>query len=822
MTKKVFVIFIVFLICAASSLQAQDSGTVRGTVQMDDGTALPGVTIQILGLSISTQTDSNGQYVLEGISQGKILLSATLAGFKEQKETIYIQNGKMTVRNFTLRLLKISEETLVTAQRPLLSASEKVSKITLAPSQIATLPSLGEKDIFRAFQLLPGISGSNETSSGLYVRGGKPDQNLILYDGFTIYHADHLFGYFSTFNMEAIKEVSLYKGGFEAKYGGRLSSVMELTGKSGDQDKLTVGAGVSLLSVNGILEIPFSDKLSFVFAGRRSFQSPLYDKIANLFDNNQGGPQAQARPGGGGRGGGAQFDFQPSSYFYDINSRLTFQPSDKDLLFLSFYKGKDNLDNSREQSAPSRFQDMGIDFQMNIADLTEWGNTGVSLHWGRDWGKVYSSALTLSYSNYFNNRERNVEMDITVSPDAEMPDFFKFRSRRGNGTIEDNDLKDKTLNFRNIFTLSKNNTLEMGFQVKNNDVNYRFDRQESEEGDSDDSNEVPPLPFFSILNRSDAGYTYAAYVQDQWTLFNRLTIIPGFRATYFDVTQKTYYEPRFSFNLNLTDRLRFKGAWGKYYQYVNRITREDSMQGNREFWALSDNIKIPVASAIHYIAGISYETDMFLFDIEAYYKDLSGLTEFAPRFTPLSGEIDWNEFFYQGTGTARGIEFLLQKKFGAYTGWISYTLGKVEYNFPGLSEKPFPALHDQTHEFKMVNSFELNNWTFAGTYIYATGKPYTPAVGIEQAVFPSGRIFDQVVLGEKNSERLPAYHRMDLSATYQFKLGDADAALGATLFNVYNRQNTWYKEYDVIEGEIIENNINLMGMTFNIFLNIKF
>jgi hypothetical protein len=213
---------------------------------------------------------------------------------------------------------------------------------------------------------------------------------------------------------------------------------------------------------------------------------------------------------------------------------------------------------------------------------------------------------------------------------------------------------------------------------------------------------------------------------------------------------------------------------------------------------------------------------MFLFDIEAYYKDLSGLTEFAPRFTPLNRTIDFNQFFFQGTGTATGIEFLIQKKFGTYTGWISYTLGKVEYNFPELSDEPFPALHDQTHEFKMVNSYELKNWTLAGTFIYATGKPYTPPVGIEQAMFPSGRMFDQVVLGDKNSERLPAYHRMDLSATYRFKLGDSDASLGATLFNLYNRQNIWYKEYDVVEGEIIENNINLMGMTFNLYLNIKF
>jgi len=283
-----------------------------------------------------------------------------------------------------------------------------------------------------------------------------------------------------------------------------------------------------------------------------------------------------------------------------------------------------------------------------------------------------------------------------------------------------------------------------------------------------------------------------------------------------------YYEPRFSFNFKLTDTIRFKGAWGNYFQFAKRVVREDTMQGNREFWVLSDGDNIPVGSATHYIAGVSYESEEFLIDIEGYYKDLAGLSEFALRFTPLSEDENYNQYFYEGTGVAQGVEFLLQKKFGDYTGWLAYTLGQVEYAFPDLADTPFPALQDQTHEFKLVNSYKIGNWTFAGTWIYATGKPYTEPEGVESMELPFGRTIDRVLMGDKNGARLPAYHRMDLSATLNFKLWTGDSQLGMTVFNVYDQKNVWYKEFDVIEGEIIESNFNLMGLTFNLFFNIKF
>jgi len=769
------------------------------------------------------------------LPQSLVTLVATMHGFEEQSKTVIVQADKTMVVDFELEPVPEEFEATVTAERPLLSAAEKVSEVTLTPRQIETLPSLGEKDIFRAFQLLPGISGSQESSSGLYIRGGTPDQNLILYDGFTIYHVDHLFGYFSAFNMEAVREVRLSKGGYESKFGGRLSSIMELTGRDGGGDRIHGSGGLSLLSLNALVEVPLFEKGSFILAGRRSFQSPLYDSILGMFTENNTG-QGAFRGGGirgfGGGGGGMFGETQPASYFYDLNAKLSFRPTTRDTLFVSFYNGLDNMDNSREQAFPSfaaeRFADMGISVSgsIDVQDIRKWGNTGVSANWIRKWHDSFQSHILFGYSNYLNQRDTSRSSTLEWTSEEEDWEPPPFLQNRGfsRGSLEDNDLDDLTFRWDNTLRLHKTNRWEFGFQITKNTVTVDYDVEELQETEESDQQPIGPRNFFTILNRDDQGTQYSGYVQDHWTLFGRLTITPGLRFTYFDQTEDRFWEPRLALNLSLTDTIRLKGAWGRYSQIINRITREDVMEGNREFWGLSDGETIPFGCATHYIAGISFEDQNFLFDAEVFYKDLSGLSEFALRFTPTQEEdVDYSRFFYQGTGIARGLEFLLQKKYGAYTGWISYTLSKVEHNFTELEDDPFPALHDQTHEFKLVNSYELKDWTFSGTWIYATGRPYTEPAGVEEEeLFEGRRVIQRVVLGPKNGARLPAYHRLDLSASYRFKLAGSQSIIGATLFNVYDQKNVWYKEFDVIEGEIFENNILFMGLTFNLFVTLRF
>ncbi|MYN63662.1 MAG: TonB-dependent receptor plug domain-containing protein, partial [Acidobacteria bacterium] len=306
MPRTVCNLFALALCAATASVDAlaqnaSDEATygvrITGTVQTPDGSRLPGATVRVFGTPLITTTDGDGAYALEAPRPpGRLILFAELPNFTSDDATLQVTGPLSTRIDFTLTPTFASDVTVI-AEVPMLDTTDDVSRIELAPEQVSALPSLGERDLFRAFQLLPGVSGSNEASSGLYVRGGTPDQNRVEYDGFRVYHVDHLFGYFSAFNMDAVDTVELSKGGFEARHGGVLSSVMQISGKSGRLDRAAGSFGAGLLSFNGVYEQPlFDNRGSGLLAVRRSFQGPLYDKILNLYDN---GPA----PGPGGGGG---------------------------------------------------------------------------------------------------------------------------------------------------------------------------------------------------------------------------------------------------------------------------------------------------------------------------------------------------------------------------------------------------------------------------------------------------------------------------------------------------------------------------------------
>jgi outer membrane receptor for ferrienterochelin and colicin len=459
------------------------------------------------------------------------------------------------------------------------------------------------------------------------------------------------------------------------------------------------------------------------------------------------------------------------------------------------------------------------------------------MNWLRQWSDAFSTNTTIAFSNYFNDKELNASMSIVRSSDSESEEEEEEEEERNlrnteRVTNEDNKLKDLTFKVGNALKIGQNNQVELGVQVTSNKIDYNYSAtnfmRPGEDDSNDDSND--PTEPINLLDISDTGTQYTAYLQDRVSLFKKVTLTPGIRTTYFDLTGEFYIEPRFSLIIDLSEKIKIKGAWGKYYQFANNLVREDILQGDRDFWMLSDEKNIPVSSAIHYTAGISYETRNFLFDIEAYYKDMKGLSEYAYRFTPRMQaveEIDYSDFFYHGTGTAKGIEFLLQKKYGRYTGWVCYTLGDVEYNFPDFGDDPFPASHDVTHEFKLVNSFKIKKWTFSATWIFATGRPYTEPLSASQETIYNERLDREIVVdvieyGPKNGGRLPDYHRLDVSVNFDFEIGNTKTSIGASIFNVYNHKNIWRKEYDIAENELIETNVTYMGFTPSLFFKITF
>jgi hypothetical protein len=611
--------------------------------------------------------------------------------------------------------------------------------------------------------------------------------------------------------MDAVEQVELSKTASEAKHGGRLSGVMDITGKAGSTEKAEFGAGVSLLSVHGLASVPLGDKASVLFAGRQSYQSALYNKILNLVDNGTAGGPAAGRAGPGGR---TMFDTQPESSFYDLNGKLLLAPGSSDQMTLSVYHGNDDLDNSRSLEIPSfvreRLAERGIEFDDDIIDITDesgWGNTGVGAQWSRQWSDRAQTLLSFGYSNHRNQRDRT----------SNMP------KRRG-GLVEDNTLDDFTARLAVPIQLGWNNQLELGGQVTSNDVYYSYGTGAADTtNETDDS--APDLPILDVLDRDEQGTYYSAYLQDRATLFGRLVITPGLRFTRYDRTATGYLEPRIAASLEVASGVRLKGSWGRNNQYVNRIVREDLLRGNREFWALSEGDLIPVPESTNLVAGASYETSGFLLDVEAFRNEQTRLTTFAPRFTPGDEGIDYDEYFYEGDGESEGLEVLLQKKFGSHTGWASYTLSKTDYFFPELEADPFPADHDQRHELKLVYSARFGSWTFSGVYIYGSGRPYTEPIGTEEIEFGNedqSFTVERVVVGEKNGARLPSYQRLDLSANLDFELFSGQGTLGLTVFNLGDRKNVWYKEFTSVDGEIFENNILLMSRTYNVFLNVRF
>jgi hypothetical protein len=753
------------------------------------GEPLPFVNVVVKYTTQGTATNVDGYFTLLKVPSDTSGLEISYIGYKTKQ---YFLSPKTPLSNLTLELEsqnEVLDEVTVTADRQeLLRASEKISMFKLTPAKIQALPSVGEKDIFRAFQLMPGVSAANENSSGLYVRGGTPDQTLTLYDGFNVYHVEHLFGFFSAFNPNAIKDVQLYKGGFESKFGGRISSVAEITGKEGNSKQWNMGADLGFLAANAFVEIPIGDKFTSIFSARRSYQSPLYTYLFQKFSGTTN-QQRQAVDGGRSRFGGNQLNTTVASYFYDVNGKFTYKPTKNDVLTLSIYNGSDHLDNSRVAN-PGRFGGNAGGFNFSVTDLTDWGNLGSSFKWSHKFSPSFYMNTLVSYSTYYSQRDRS--QDGTVTDSAGVSRTIK------NGTLENNNLKDFSYKMDFEWQANKSNRIEFGTWLTQNRIAYTYSQNDTS----------------TIIDRNTTGNIVQFYVQDKVNLFKHLDLNVGVRYNYFTPTSKGYAEPRISGTYQLAPQFKLKAAYGQYHQFTKRVIREDILQGSRDFWVLADDNKLPVAAATHYIVGAAYENKDILFDVEAYQKDLTGLTEYSLRIrpTPRSTAVNFSENFFQGTGKARGIDFLLQKKYGKMTGWLSYSLAEVKYNFPDFGKNDFYASQDVRNEFKAVAIYKLGNWDFSATWIFASGRPYTAPEGGYQITLLDGTTKDFINVSEKNGLRLPNYHRMDIAATYNWKR----ASLSGSIFNLYNRSNVWYKEFQIVSSQVLETNVNYLGITPNV------
>jgi len=787
---------------------------IKGTIHdAESGEALPFANILLAPTNRGTTSNADGYFVLVDVPVGNYELKIQYIGYTPKIIPVNVTASGIAPLRIDLepRVL-VGESVTVTADAEMLdAATTKISQVTLSPRQISSLPNIGEVDVFRTLQLLPGISSVGDGSSGLYVRGGTPDQNLVLFDGMTIYHVDHFFGFFSAFNADAIKDIQAYKGGFPAEYGGRLSSVINLTGKTGDENRTRLAYGVNLLSAHGLFEMPLSRWGTFLLAGRRSYtdfiRSPLYDSIYDLMtgDENGGAVGGPVR-GGMGRPGMQEAEFQPSFYFYDLNSKLTLHPTTKDIFTFSFYNGKDDLDKSQDMSGMGlRFPDGGSEASLETTDFTRWGNLGFSSKWSRQLFDRLHLDVLAAHSHYFSSYDRSSQMSgITPVQNDSLPARLNFDS----ASKEDNDVWDTTYKIDFDYQLAASHRLDLGFQISNFGNEFSSLRNDS----------------IAIFSRETAAQMNSVYLQDTWKI-KAAELTLGLRGSNYNKTNDFYTEPRLALTLPVFKNIILKGAWGQYYQFVNQFTNEDVTQGARDFWLLADEDFNP-GFAEHRIAGVSFENTNYLFSLEAYQKTLENLIEFSRRFVaagvPRERQVMPVDNFFVGTGSASGMEFLLQKKRGALTGWLGYTLGQVEHTFPALNNGlAFPASHDRRHEVNVVTKYQLGVWSLAVTWVFASGSPYTAPESQYFIPLLDGTTQSYIHVSDKNANRLPDYHRLDISGSRKWESDHWETEVGLSVFNLYNRKNVWYRDYNLDTVPITITDMNMLGITPTVYVQMK-
>ncbi len=782
---------------------------IKGVISdAESGETLPYATIWAEGNEKNFLANEEGYFLIPDVKDLKKIRISYL-GYRDTTIELASNNHYKRLNiGLKAKFTDLEEYTISDQEITHFTTSGQIGKVTYDPVTARQLPVVGEVDVFRSLQLLPGVNATNEVSSGLNINGGTSNQNLVLFDGFTVYHVDHFFGYFSAFNPNAVQSVRLYKGGFDAKYGGRVSSVVDISGKDGNRNETKGSLGFNLLSVNTSLEIPLSDNgTTLFFSGRRSYTdiwaSSLFENIFSIFETSlqENRPFVNSRT--------VEQDITPNFYYSDLNFKISSKIGAKNQVSFSFYDSNDAL-NYTENSLVQYRDTLSVSTRK--IGVINWGNVGSSLNFSRQWNANHYSSALASYSFYESSFQEISTTEITSKK------WGKFESVEDQ--VQLNNIQDISFKVDHEWIISNASLLETGVSasIYDNTLNYV----------ANDS---------TLVNKVESNeYLLAHYLQGTFSLSNSLSITPGIRTNYLSTTGDFYVEPRFSFLQKLNSNLQLKGATGIYHQFINQSNTKNSLEGNRDFWILANGENVPVQRAWHGMLGLEYTKDNTLFTLNLFKKNFNGLTEYAFRNGSLITQFEDNDrVFTRGDGVAKGIELMVKKDFNNFSSWITYTLSEVKYQFPKINlGQPFFADHDQRHEFHWFGVYTIKNFEFSATWIYGSGKPYTVYEEILNRPPANGSKGPEIILlniPERNGARLPAYHRMDISARYLMNFGKSQASLAFSVFNLYNRENILDTKVSVLapknprndrERIVTTSNIPLMGITPNISFEIKF
>ena len=772
-------------ICIIKTVAGSKNFSLTGVIlDSESEEPLPYVNVYVAGSKKGVTSSSDGTFTLPNIPTDTSLLMANYLGYRQTQFRVSELNPTSKVKITMQNRPEVLQEIIIKEDSSILQFQNAISQITMKPAKLSILPNLGEQDAFRALQLLPGISGTYETASGLVIRDSPPDQVLVILDGFSLYNLNHFYGLFSAVNSNAIKDIEVSKSGFQPKYGGYVGGIVNITGSSGNKRKNVRKIGVSMISSNIVYEAPLGSRASILLAGRRSYTDVLESKLyKNLFDHIAPVTQSDLS---------IENTIDPDFYFYDFNGKITYNPSHRDILSMSVYLAKDQLDIFSKQVL------LGVTF-VNKDDIS-WGHNGYGLQWVRQWRKKYITNFQIGYSSYSTKLFGHVEGKYNSGLATERDVFLETSFQKHN-------VKDIKIKFNNEWEIASNHNLSYGAEVTKNEVNLSLILSQSD------------------FQNKDTGVQLATYLQDKIQLSKKFSVLFGARVMYYSgLLSEVFLEPKTTLAYQVNNQIKLKGGWGINNQVISQALGQYVYKNLPPFWVLAGTFN-PSISSVNNAIGISYEKNNFLVDIEFYNRKSKGIIEYVLELTNLNPNgVFTPDRSYIGTNSAYGLEVLLQKKTGIHSWWLSYALKKSENKFKEINRgHSFPSQYDQRHELKIVNLFEVRKWEFSANWIYGSGKPFTP---IDKKMPEDTSPFDYQNI---NSSRLPAYHRFDISATYNFKMGNTKAQVGGSIFNLYNRKNIKHKNFTIYHDDVppqVEyyelRDVKSLGFTPNIQFNIQF
>ena len=756
MKFKKILFHLLFFTCLSS--YAQTKYTISGYVQESEtGENLIGVSIYDKNTFKGTVTNQYGFYSLT-LEEGNYEIIYSFIGLQSITKKVNLNNDiriNISLKNDAI----ITEEVIVTGEKLDKNvSSSKMSQVKIEVNNIKQLPViLGEVDVLKSAQLLPGITSNGEGSSGLYVRGGGPDQNLILLDEAVVYNASHLFGFFSVFNADAIKDINIIKGGMPAEYGGRLSSVLDISMKDGNNKKYQADGGIGLLSSRLTLQGPIQkEKSSFILSGRRTYIDVLSQPFLNREDPETGEPNAFAGSG---------------YYFYDLTTKINYRISDKDRLYLSGYFGRDVFS----------FANSDNGFAIEIP----WGNATGSLRWNH----LFNDKLFMNTSVIFS--DYRFEFNLAQSD-------FEFKIFSG--------INDWNTKVDFLYQPNQRHTIKFG-----TNYTYHIFTPGNATGRSGDVEFAPDEIFRQYSNEG------ALYFSDDFELSDEIKINAGIRYSSFqhrgDINILKYIqndltfnsdnyrniEPRFSLRYKLNTTSSLKTSYTENYQYIH-LASTSSVSLPTDLWVPSSTVIKPKFSRQYAIGYFkNFKDNMYETSLETYYKEMTNLIEYREGFLPEdnTNQSSDNSFTF-GEGDSYGIELLLKKNQGKTTGWIGYTLSKTTRYFDEVNNGiSFPAKYDRRHDLSITATHKLSkSWVLSGVFVYATGNAIT--LPTERYVI-GGDVYTQFT--SRNGYRMDPYHRMDIGATYtpSKKKKKFKSTWNFSIYNVYSRKNPYFI-YFALEG----------------------